>query len=141
MEWKNLIALREKPSLFIRKFLGHAFFSSPHPLPFTFTPLSLGGSLPRHGCCAQEASASASTHQLLALLCGGGGGGGGFVEPGPGGLLDGCTHTHIVIPFHLPPLNETEIKDHFTNSSSPSSFPSSIFSSLLLFSLGSSFPS
>lgn len=45
VKWKNLIALREKPSLFICKFLGHAFFP-PSTLFFPFyTYLSLSHSL------------------------------------------------------------------------------------------------
>lgn len=38
VKWKNLIALREKPSLFICKFLGHAFFPT---LFYTYLSLSL----------------------------------------------------------------------------------------------------
>lgn len=42
VKWKNLIALREKPSLFICKFLGHAFFPlHAPPFPLTTTSLSL----------------------------------------------------------------------------------------------------
>ena len=35
VKWKNLIALREKPSLFICKFLGHAFFPPSPSFHFT----------------------------------------------------------------------------------------------------------
>lgn len=43
VKWKNLIALREKPSLFICKFLGHA--SPPLHAPPLQLPLSLSRSL------------------------------------------------------------------------------------------------